>query len=53
VSLFIGPEGGYADEEIALAQASGAVLVTLGRQVLRSETAGVVAAAIVLHTLDV
>ncbi len=53
VSLFIGPEGGYSDEEIALARDSGAALVTLGRQVLRSETAGVVAAAIVLHTLDV
>ncbi len=53
VSLFIGPEGGYADEEIALASESGAALVTLGRQVLRSETAAVVAAAIVLHTLDV
>ena len=52
VSLFIGPEGGYTDEEIALARESGAALVTLGRQVLRSETAGVVAAAIVLHTLD-
>jgi 16S rRNA (uracil1498-N3)-methyltransferase len=52
VSVFIGPEGGYTDEEIALASESGAALVTLGRQVLRSETAGVVAAAIVLHTLD-
>ncbi len=52
VSLFIGPEGGYTDEEIGLASESGAALVTLGRQVLRSETAGVVAAAIVLHTLD-
>jgi len=53
VSLFIGPEGGYSDEEIALARESGAALTTLGRQVLRSETAAVVAAAIVLHTLDV
>ena len=53
VSLFIGPEGGYTDEEIALTRGSGAALVTLGRQVLRSETAAVVAAAIVLHTLDV
>ena len=52
VSLFIGPEGGYTDEEITLARESGAALVTLGRQVLRSETAGVVASAIVLHTLD-
>ena len=53
VSLFIGPEGGYSEEEIAFARRSGAALVTLGRQVLRSETAAIVAAAIVLHTLDV
>jgi len=52
VSLFIGPEGGYTDEEVALVADSGAVLVTLGRQVMRSETAGIVAAAIVLHALD-
>ncbi|HUF53489.1 MAG TPA: RsmE family RNA methyltransferase [Dehalococcoidia bacterium] len=52
VSLFIGPEGGYTDEEIALAREAGAALVTLSRQVLRSETAAVVAAGIVLHELD-
>jgi 16S rRNA (uracil1498-N3)-methyltransferase len=52
VSLFIGPEGGYTDEEVGLARKSGAEIVTLGRQVLRSETAAVVASAIVLHELD-
>lgn len=52
INLFIGPEGGYTNEEVALAREAGATLVTLGRQVLRSETAGIVAAAIVLHTLD-
>ena len=52
VSVFIGPEGGYTDEEVALARDSGAVLLTLGRRVLRSETAAIVACGIVLHELD-
>ena len=52
VSVFIGPEGGYTDEEVALARESGAALLTLGRRVLRSETAAIVACGIVLHELD-
>lgn len=52
VSVFIGPEGGYTEAEIEAARAAGAVLVTLGRRVLRSETAAAVACGIVLHELD-
>jgi 16S rRNA (uracil1498-N3)-methyltransferase len=52
VSVFIGPEGGYTEEEVALARESGAALVTLGRRVMRSETAAVVACGIILHELD-
>jgi 16S rRNA (uracil1498-N3)-methyltransferase len=52
VSIFIGPEGGWEDAEVDLARDSGAVLVTLGRRVMRAETAAVVAAGIVLHELD-
>jgi 16S rRNA (uracil1498-N3)-methyltransferase len=52
VSLFIGPEGGFDDAEIELAREAGAVLVTLGRRVMRSETAAIIAAGIVLHELD-
>jgi len=51
VSLFIGPEGGFADEEAALARETGCVAVSLGPRVLRSETAGIVAAALVMHEL--
>jgi len=36
VSLFIGPEGGYEDAEVAQAKESGAAVVTMGRRVLRS-----------------
>jgi 16S rRNA (uracil1498-N3)-methyltransferase len=51
VSLIIGPEGGFADEEVELARRAGCVPVSLGPRILRSETAGIVAAALVMHEL--
>jgi len=51
VSLFIGPEGGFSQEEVEVARKHGAAVVTLGRRILRSETAGIVAAALVMHEL--
>ena len=42
VSVFIGPEGGFAEEEIREAEAHGFAPVTLGRRILRTETAGLV-----------
>jgi 16S rRNA (uracil1498-N3)-methyltransferase len=53
VSVFIGPEGGYEASEVEMARKSGATLVTLGHQVMRAETAAIVACGIVLHELDV
>jgi 16S rRNA (uracil1498-N3)-methyltransferase len=47
VLLMIGPEGDFAQDEIVLAQNFGFQLVTLGNSRLRTETAGVVACAIV------
>lgn len=51
VSLFIGPEGGFEPSEVEFAEAEGAVVVTMGPRVMRSETAGIVAAALVLDAL--
>jgi 16S rRNA (uracil1498-N3)-methyltransferase len=51
VAVLIGPEGGFAAEEVAVARAAGAQVVSLGRRILRSETAGIVAAAAVLYEL--
>lgn len=48
ILLVIGPEGGFAEEELASFDAAGAVRVVLGPSVLRSSTAGVVAAGLVL-----
>jgi 16S rRNA (uracil1498-N3)-methyltransferase len=52
ISLFIGPEGGFAREEIEAAQAAGLLPITLGKRILRAETAALVASALVLHELD-
>lgn len=46
VVVVVGPEGGFTDDEIALACARGAQAVTLGRRILRTETAGFAALAI-------
>lgn len=46
VALWIGPEGGFAPDEL-LALTARAVAVRLGPRVLRSETAGIVAASVV------
>ena len=51
VAVLIGPEGGFADDEVTLAREAGAQVVSLGRRILRSETAGIVAAAAVLYEL--
>ena len=51
VSLFIGPEGGFEDEEVALARGEGAVIVSLGTRVMRAETAAIVATALTLEAL--
>ena len=51
VSLFIGPEGGFEKAEVDEMIAAGAIPLTLGHTVLRTETAAVIASALVLHEL--
>jgi 16S rRNA (uracil1498-N3)-methyltransferase len=50
-ALFIGPEGGFSTEEARRLEGAGAQVVTLGETVLRTETAAVVASALVLYHL--
>lgn len=52
VSLFIGPEGGFSPQEIATAKDNGSYIVSLGKRVLRSETAGIIASALILEAFD-
>ena len=40
VAVFIGPEGGFSEEEIELCRASDIKPITLGKRILRTETAG-------------
>lgn len=49
VSIFVGPEGGFSKEEVEFAQRNGIIAVSLGKRILRAETAGLVSAAIVLY----
>jgi 16S rRNA (uracil1498-N3)-methyltransferase len=48
VGLVVGPEGGLTEEEVTALRALGAIPVTLGPLILRTETAALAAAAIVL-----
>lgn len=52
VVLVIGPEGGIADDEVAAYEVAGAITCRLGPTVLRTSTAGTVAAAVVLTNSD-
>lgn len=45
----VGPEGGWEDEEIALARSNGWAVVTLGGRTLRAETAAITATALLQH----
>jgi len=51
VALFIGPEGGFDPVEVEAAVAGGVLPITLGPRVLRTETAALVGAALVLYEL--
>jgi 16S rRNA (uracil1498-N3)-methyltransferase len=46
LTLFIGPEGGWSDEELALARAHGCIFRRLGPRRLRAETAAIAAVAV-------
>ena len=52
IALIIGPEGGFSDGEVARLKAAGAVTVTLGKTVLRTETAGLAALAMIMYELE-
>ncbi len=51
VALFVGPEGGFTEEELAELQALDVLPVSLGPRILRTETAAIVGASLVQHSL--
>ena len=53
IAVFIGPEGGFEEAEIAMALANGVEPVTLGRRILRTETAGITVLSWIMYMLEV
>lgn len=52
VAVFIGPEGGFEEAEIALAQEFGISPITLGKRILRTETAGLTVLSWLMYQLE-
>lgn len=52
VGIFIGPEGGFAPEEVEQAKACGAAAVTLGKRILRTETAGMALMSVLMFAME-
>lgn len=50
-SIFIGPEGGFTEKEISLAQENGYTVASLGNLILRGETAAIIATYRVVHEI--
>lgn len=52
VAVFIGPEGGFEEKEIAMAMEQGFLPITLGKRILRTETAGFTVLAWLMYHLQ-
>lgn len=49
LGIIIGPEGGFEETEVEKAEKAGVRRVTLGKRILRTETAGLIASALCLY----
>lgn len=52
IGIFIGPEGGFDESEIVLAQENGISPITLGKRILRTETAGMAVLSVLMFQLE-
>ena len=52
INIIIGPEGGFSEEEINLANENNINILSLGKRILRTETAAVVALSIIMYELE-
>jgi 16S rRNA (uracil1498-N3)-methyltransferase len=52
VAILVGPEGGFTDDETSLAVEKGATPAHFGPRILRTETAGMIAPALILYELE-
>lgn len=53
IGIFIGPEGGFDEEEVSFAKEIGIKTITLGNRILRTETAGLTALAMLMYNIEV
>jgi len=51
ISIYTGPEGGFTADEVEQAHSSGIVPVTLGKRILRAETAAIATVSAVMYEL--
>ncbi|MBR3004734.1 MAG: 16S rRNA (uracil(1498)-N(3))-methyltransferase [Lachnospiraceae bacterium] len=52
VAIFVGPEGGFADKEIEMAEQADARIITLGNRILRTETAPLMLLSVLTFMLE-
>lgn len=52
IGIFIGPEGGFEEKEVEAAIEGGAKPITLGRRILRTETAGLAILSVLMFQLE-
>ena len=52
IGVFIGPEGGFAQEEVELAKHQAVQTITLGKRILRTETAGITTLSILMYLME-
>ena len=53
VAVLIGPEGGFEEEEVAIAREAGFTPISLGKRILRTETAGMTVMAWLTYCLEI
>lgn len=53
IAIFVGPEGGFDEQEVETALMQGTQPITLGRRILRTETAGLAVLSMLVYVLEV
>lgn len=51
IALIIGSEGGFSSDEVKLAEEKNAQVISLGKRILRCETAAIIASALIMYEL--
>jgi 16S rRNA (uracil1498-N3)-methyltransferase len=52
IIIFIGPERGFEPEEVAMAEAAGVKIVTLGKRIIRAVNAGAVLMSMLIYAIE-